>query len=115
MIPPGQLPVGALDLVSARVRRHAQNVVVIAHRLLGYVGGDGPDRYDRGSPHPSQGTDRACWYNPEMKECPLCGEAMRLHAREVRDRPGVNSAVKLLREWICPECDYFEEAEAGEG
>jgi acetone carboxylase gamma subunit len=26
----------------------------------------------------------------------------------------VNSAVKLLREWICPECDYFEEAEAGE-
>ena len=50
-----------------------------------------------------------------MKECPLCGETMRLHAREVRDRPGVNSAVKLLREWICPECDYFEEAEAGEG
>jgi C4-type Zn-finger protein len=48
-----------------------------------------------------------------MKECPLCGEAMRLHAREVRDRPGVDS-VKLLREWICPECDYFEEAEAGE-
>ena len=50
----------------------------------------------------------------QMKECPLCGEAMRLHAREVRDRPGVDS-VKLLREWICPECDYFEEAEAGEG
>ena len=50
----------------------------------------------------------------QMKECPLCGEAMRLHAREVRDRPGVDS-VRLVREWICPECDYFEEAEAGEG
>ncbi len=50
-----------------------------------------------------------------MKECPLCGEAMRLHVREVRDRPGVDSAVKRLSEWICPECDYFEEAEAGEG
>ena len=49
-----------------------------------------------------------------MKECPLCGEAMRLHAREIMERPGMNSAGKLLREWICPECDYFEEAEAGE-
>jgi acetone carboxylase gamma subunit len=49
-----------------------------------------------------------------MKECPLCGESMRLHAREVRDRPGTDVAVRLLREWICPECDYFEEADAGE-
>ena len=48
-----------------------------------------------------------------MKECPLCGEAMRLDVREVHDRPG-DVAVRLLREWICPECDYFEEAEAGE-
>jgi hypothetical protein len=51
----------------------------------------------------------------EMKECPLCGESMRLHVRDVRDHPGVDSAVKRLSEWICPECDYFEEAEAGEG
>jgi acetone carboxylase gamma subunit len=49
-----------------------------------------------------------------MKECPLCGESMRLHAREVLERPGVSSTGKLVREWICPECDYFEEAEAGE-
>ena len=41
---------------------------------------------------------------------------MRLSAREIKDRvPGVNqTAVRVTREWICPECDYFEEAEAGE-
>ena len=52
-----------------------------------------------------------------MKECPLCGENMRLSARDVQDRvPGVSEPVRrTVREWICPECDYFEEAEAGEG
>jgi len=52
-----------------------------------------------------------------MKECPLCGEIMRLTVREVRDSvPGVGQGtVRVLREWICPECDHFEEAEAGEG
>ena len=51
-----------------------------------------------------------------MKECPLCGEKMRLYAREVLDdAPGRSpGAMRLVREWICPECDYFEEAEAGE-
>jgi hypothetical protein len=51
-----------------------------------------------------------------MKECPLCGEKMRLSARTVADAvPGKGPAgVRQLREWICPECDYFEEAEAGE-
>jgi acetone carboxylase gamma subunit len=51
-----------------------------------------------------------------MKECPLCGETMRLSVREIKDRvPGVSqTAVRVHREWICPECDYFEEAEAGE-
>jgi acetone carboxylase gamma subunit len=39
---------------------------------------------------------------------------MRIHARDVRPRPGVDAVVQQLREWICPECDYFEEAEAGE-
>jgi hypothetical protein len=49
------------------------------------------------------------------KECPLCGERMRLEVREVRDRlPGSSQvAVRVSREWICPECDYFEEAESG--
>jgi hypothetical protein len=46
----------------------------------------------------------------------MCGETMRLSTREVRDTiPGAGqSAVHVTREWICPECDYFEEAEAGE-
>jgi C4-type Zn-finger protein len=51
-----------------------------------------------------------------MKECPLCGETMRLHEREVQDRvPGQGTTVRMAREWVCPECDYFEEAETGEG
>ena len=39
---------------------------------------------------------------------------MPMYAREVPQRPGVDATVRQLREWICPECDYFEEAEAGE-
>ena len=48
-----------------------------------------------------------------MKECPLCGETMRLSVREIRDTiPGSSEpAVRVAREWICPECDYFEEVE----
>ena len=51
-----------------------------------------------------------------MKECPLCGETMRLSVREIHDAiPGHSEApARVAREWICPECDYFEEAEAGE-
>ena len=51
-----------------------------------------------------------------MKECPLCAESMRLSVREIEDRvPGVPQAARrVVREWICPDCDYFEEAEAGE-
>jgi transposase len=52
-----------------------------------------------------------------MKECPLCGEQMRLSVRELRSAtPGMPRPVEVrqLREWICPECDYFEEADAGE-
>lgn len=42
---------------------------------------------------------------------------MRLDVRDVREEsPGGRPAVvRHVREWICPECDYFEEAEAGEG
>jgi len=43
-----------------------------------------------------------------MRECPLCGESMRLSERDVQERDGTT---KHVREWICPECDYFEEAE----
>jgi uncharacterized protein YlaI len=49
----------------------------------------------------------------EPKECPVCGERMRLHTREQVDRvPGTREVKsKPVREWICPECDHFEEAE----
>lgn len=45
------------------------------------------------------------------KECPMCGEFMRLHVLETVTRiPGTSQEVKQLeREWRCPECDYFEE------
>ena len=46
----------------------------------------------------------------------MCGETMRLATHEASDQiPGQGpTAVRVVREWICPECDYFEEAEAGE-
>ena len=41
----------------------------------------------------------------------MCSEAMRLREREVIDRiPGLSQTkVSRFREWVCPECDYFEE------
>ena len=49
----------------------------------------------------------------EPKECPMCGTPMRLRTHEQIDRvPGTREVrTKPLREWICPECDYFEEAD----
>ena len=46
----------------------------------------------------------------------MCAEMMRLIARESVTRvPGTSQEVKTLaREWVCPECDYFEEAEEGD-
>jgi transposase len=47
------------------------------------------------------------------KECPMCGEKMRLREHEVTDRvPGTpETRTARHREWVCPDCDYFEEAE----
>jgi hypothetical protein len=41
---------------------------------------------------------------------------MQLDTREIKDRiPGAGEVVtRVRREWICRECDYFEEAEADE-
>jgi len=41
---------------------------------------------------------------------------MRLVTRQLSDRvPGAGqTATREAREWVCPECDYFEEAESGE-
>ena len=48
-----------------------------------------------------------------VKECPMCGEKMRLREREATDRlPGrAETTTSMSREWVCPECDYFEEVE----
>ncbi len=45
------------------------------------------------------------------KECPMCGEFMRLIERQQTDRvPGTpQAATRTFNEWVCPECDYFEE------
>jgi len=56
-------------------------------------------------------------YDARMgKECPMCSEFMRLVTRETVTRvPGTSQEVKTaVREWICPECDYFEDAEPGD-
>jgi hypothetical protein len=47
------------------------------------------------------------------RECPLCGERMRLETRETVTRvPGTSQEIRTTtREWVCGECDYFEEAE----
>ena len=43
----------------------------------------------------------------------MCGETMRLRERETIDRiPGLpQTKTTKYAEWVCPECDYFEEAE----
>jgi rubredoxin len=47
------------------------------------------------------------------KECPMCGEFMRIVTRQnVVHVPGLPAPVThTLKEWVCPECDYFEEAD----
>ena len=50
-----------------------------------------------------------------VRECPLCSETMRREEREMVDRVPGTAQVKTTKlvEWVCPECDYFEEAEEG--
>jgi acetone carboxylase gamma subunit len=50
----------------------------------------------------------------QRRECPLCGESMRRVERESIDLlPGTGEVKRMTtREWVCPECDYFEEVEA---
>jgi ssDNA-binding Zn-finger/Zn-ribbon topoisomerase 1 len=50
------------------------------------------------------------------KECPQCGATMRLkHSDVVLRVPGQTETTKRSSaEWICPDCDYFEEAEEAE-
>ena len=50
---------------------------------------------------------------PVTKECPLCGGTMQLSVKEaVVQVPGnPKPSASKTREWVCPDCDYFEEAD----
>jgi ssDNA-binding Zn-finger/Zn-ribbon topoisomerase 1 len=50
---------------------------------------------------------------PAIRECPLCGGNMRLReTQNVVQVPGnPNATMTMSREWVCPDCDYFEEVE----
>jgi len=54
---------------------------------------------------------------PANKECPMCGTTMQLREhRAVVHVPGnLNATTRSTFEWLCPECDYFEEAEGKAG
>jgi hypothetical protein len=43
----------------------------------------------------------------------MCGERMKVREHEIVDRvPGTSQTrTTILKEWVCPECDYFEEVE----
>ena len=49
----------------------------------------------------------------DVQECPLCGGTMHIHLREIVVQvPGNPQPTRRVsREWVCPDCDYFEEAE----
>jgi hypothetical protein len=53
---------------------------------------------------------------PGTKECPLCGGTMRKReSKTVTHVPGNPSAIThSMWEWVCADCDYFEEAEEAE-
>jgi ssDNA-binding Zn-finger/Zn-ribbon topoisomerase 1 len=53
---------------------------------------------------------------PATKECPLCGSTMKLRENKTTVHvPGnPNATTRTTREWVCPDCDYFEEAEEAE-
>jgi hypothetical protein len=57
-------------------------------------------------------TDEPMIGSTMTKECPMCGELMRMRLAERIDKiPGTQQIVKReYREWNCPECDYFEDA-----
>ena len=51
--------------------------------------------------------------HPDTRECPLCGGTMRLkYTTTVAHIPGYEDpAPKKTLEWVCPDCDYFEDAD----
>jgi transposase len=53
---------------------------------------------------------------PQSKDCPLCGGTMRLKRfQSVAQVPGnPKPTTRNVAEWVCPDCEYFEEAEEEE-
>lgn len=49
----------------------------------------------------------------ETHECPLCGGTMQLRrTQSFVQVPGhPQPTARTSTEWICPDCDYFEDAE----
>jgi ssDNA-binding Zn-finger/Zn-ribbon topoisomerase 1 len=47
------------------------------------------------------------------QECPLCGGTMQLRRSQAPVHvPGnPKPTLQITSEWMCPDCDYFEEAE----
>ena len=52
-------------------------------------------------------------FMPETQECPLCGGTMRLKTTNTVARiPGnPQDTTHPSAEWVCPDCEYYEEAE----
>jgi YgiT-type zinc finger domain-containing protein len=50
---------------------------------------------------------------PASKDCPLCGGTMKVkeHTTVTRVPGNPNATTRTTMEWVCPDCDYFEEAE----
>jgi hypothetical protein len=48
-----------------------------------------------------------------IRDCPLCGGIMRLRRTEsvVRVPGNPTATTRTTAEWVCPDCDYFEEAD----
>jgi hypothetical protein len=49
----------------------------------------------------------------DTRECPLCGGTMRLRRTETYVHvPGnPQPTMHVTSEYVCPDCDYFEDAE----
>lgn len=46
------------------------------------------------------------------KDCPFCGGSMKIkETQSTTNIPGnPKPTIRTAREWVCPDCDYFEEA-----
>ena len=60
-----------------------------------------------------RGTNANVTKTMPSRECPMCGSIMRLEIKQIATRvPGNPAPTRhTSAEWICPDCDYFEEAE----